>query len=112
VDCEVDAGARHHLPFEGVTMQVHDTGQHLEPARVELERAMQSALAYPAILDRERCFQGVAVEQGVAALNQNIGHDAALLLAGCEPSDTASYLSRNSSMASLRKSGSARRRVS
>ena len=75
-------------------------------------RSALSPIADLAVLDRERCFENVAVEQGAAAFDENIGHDAALLLAGCEAREAASYLSRNSSIASLRKSGRARRSVS
>src|ERR1041385_4587550 len=108
IDREVDAGPRHHLPLERIAMQVHDARQHQQPTRVELDRAALTALADiadRATLHRERRFQNVAAEQGAAAFNENIDHDAALLLAGCEARDAASYLSRNSSIPNLRKSG-------
>jgi hypothetical protein len=35
IDREVDTGTRHHLPLEGIAMQIDDAGQHQQVARVD-----------------------------------------------------------------------------
>jgi hypothetical protein len=35
---KIDAGARHHLPLEGIAMQVDDPGKHLQAAGVKAQR--------------------------------------------------------------------------
>ena len=65
--------------------------------------------------DSQRGFGDLVAEQGPAAFDERCRHDAALrsrLLEKVAAAVAASYLSRNSSTASLRKSGSARRSVS
>src|ERR1700754_3752251 len=64
-----------------------------------------------AVRNCERRLNNFTAEQRAATFNEYIGHDAALLLAGWAARDVASYLSRNSSIPSLRKSGRARRRA-
>ena len=118
VDREIDAGARHHLPLEGIAMQVDDARQHQQAAGIEAERAAAVVANRPRRSRGRRSaarFRRISLaEQRPAAFDQNVGHDAALLLAGVATAElaAASYFARKSSIASLRKSGRARRSVS
>jgi hypothetical protein len=80
VDREIDAGARHHLPLEGVAMQIDNARQHHQSTSVEAKRT--AALVRTdgtdlTVSDPQRGFVNFAAEQGPAALNEDIGHDAA-----------------------------------
>ena len=73
--------------------------------------APTAPISRPAI--RKRGFENLVAEQGPAAFDENVGHDAALRVAWLTGAMLpASYLSRKSSTSSLRKSGRARRSVS
>ena len=37
IDGKIDAGARHHLSFERVAMQIDDARQHHETARIDFK---------------------------------------------------------------------------
>lgn len=111
VDRKVHLWPRHHLPLEGIAMDIDDARQHHEVACVQRERAASvfwAKLADFAAGDRERGFLEFAVDQGTPGFNEDVSHNAALrlaLVAGAV--EAASYLSRKSSIASLRKSGRA-----
>src|SRR5258707_3195117 len=64
--------------------------------------------------DRKRGFEKFSAEQRAAAFDENVGHDRALRRGLRERAGmlAASYFARNSSTASCRKSGSARRKAS
>ena len=80
IDREIDAGARHHLPLERVAMQIDDARQHQEAAGVDAERAAAVVRADGGDLaarDPQRGFVEFVAEQGPAAFDEHVGHDAA-----------------------------------
>src|SRR6266404_1284478 len=109
IERKIDARARHHLPFEGVAMQIDDARQHQEVARVKLERTappVGTDRTDFAICDRQLGAQNLFAEQRPTAFNEKFGHDRALRR-GAVARDAASYFSRNSSISSVLKSGRA-----
>jgi len=114
VNREINAGARHHLPLERVTMQVDDAGQREQAACVERMRpaTVSAHVGDNAAGDPQRGLGKIPVDERPPALNHKIertAHDAALrllVLAGAQ-SPEPSYLSRNSSTESFLKSGRA-----
>ncbi|MGY3225600.1 hypothetical protein ACVIM5_006207 [Bradyrhizobium sp. USDA 4512] len=113
---EVDAGARHHLPLERIAVQVDDAGQHQQATGIDVKRGatlLGVERADVATSGPQRGLDQGAVNQRAPALDENVRHDAALRCLFCDwDTASASYLSRNSSTASLRKSGRTRRSVS
>jgi hypothetical protein len=80
IDREVDAGARHHLPLERIAMQVDDARQHQEATGVDAQRSAALIRADRADLtacDPQRGFVDFIAEQGPAAFDENVNHDAA-----------------------------------
>ena len=116
VDWKIDPGARHHLPLEGIAMQVDDARQHQQTAGIDAGRAVAAIRAHGDDLaagNPQRGFVDFMAEQGPATFNEQLCHDAALWLNCSWPDASAdSYLSRKPSTSSLRKSGRARRSVS
>src|SRR4029077_8548235 len=103
-----DAGARHHLSFERVAMQIDDARQHHETARIDFKCRSALIGTYRGDLPAcgsQRRFDELAAEQNPAAADKNLGHDVALRRLGWAsgPAD-ASYFLRKSSPASFRKS--------
>ena len=114
VDREIDPGARHHLPLEGIAMQIDDAGQYQQAARIE--RQPRTAARRIDLRDlssgyAERSFCELGADQGPATLDENVCHATALCLLEEEP-DLASYADKKSSIESVRKSGSAARNLS
>src|SRR5690349_1085176 len=111
VDREIHAGARHHLPLEGVAMDVDDARQHQQAARVDRDRRASAAVDLCDVLarDGQRGLGELRADQGPATFKENIGHARALPLrdGGWLARALASYFARKSSIPSLRKSGSA-----
>jgi hypothetical protein len=110
---KIDAGARHHLSLECITMQVDDARQHQEIARIDHERAASSASADHAVAHGERGILKFSAVHDTATFDEDVSHDLALRSRGIGWSpERASYLSRKSSMPSFLKSGSAARSAS
>ena len=108
----MDSRARHHLPLEGIAMQIDDARKYQEIAGIDRAgRTFDSAAESDdgAVCDRERGLDNLFAEQRPAAWNENILHDTALLrgLVNWKAEEAASYLSRNASIASFLKSGKA-----
>ncbi len=113
---EIDAGARHHLPFECVAMQVDDPGQHLQASGIDPQRNPAMARAGRgdlAVRDLQAGFEKLAAEQRPAAFYSNVvhgaavGHGAALRLGRGDRLTVvaASYFARKSSTVNLREIG-------
>src|SRR4029077_19502762 len=106
IDVEIDAGARHHLPFARVALQIDDARQHHEAARIDFKCASALIGTYGCDLPAcgsQRRFDELAAEQKPAAVDKNLGHDVVLRRLGwacAEPAD-ASYFLRKSSTASF-----------
>ena len=122
VDREVDPGARHHLPLEGIAMQIDDARQHQQVARVDRKpRPAARGIDLGDVLSGQgkRRLDELGADQGPAALKENVCHAIALRLLPREllrellrELPRASYVARKSSIPSLRKSGSAARNLS
>jgi hypothetical protein len=84
IDGKVDAGARHHLPLEGVAMEVDDTRQHQQATGIDAQRAaamVRTSGNDVAARDLQRgvgnLVAGFLAEQDPAAFDQHVSHDAA-----------------------------------
>ncbi len=80
VDRKVDAGARHHLPLEGVAMEVDDAGQHQQATGIDAQRVaavVRTSRNDIAAGDLQRGVNKFSAEQDPAAFDQHVGHDAA-----------------------------------
>jgi hypothetical protein len=73
VDREIDAGARHHLPFEGVAVKVDDPGQHQQAIGIDAGRAaamVRTDSNNVAAGDLQRGIGNSGAEQDPAAFDQ------------------------------------------
>ena len=83
IDRKIDAGARHHLPLEGVAMQIDNARQNQQAAGIDAGRAVAVVRTHGddlAASDAQRGFDDFVAEQGPATFDEQFGHDAALWL--------------------------------
>src|SRR3954452_4848263 len=107
VDPKVDPGARHHLSLEGIAMQIDDSRQHQQVARVDRQPcpAARGIDLWDVRSGHEkRRFRELGADQGSPALDEYVCHATALDLLA-EEGPPASYAVRKSSIPSFRKSG-------
>ena len=74
VDGKIDAGARHHLPLEGVAMEVDDTRQHQQAVGIDGERTAAMIRTDGddlAACDPQRRVDNFVAEQRPAAFDQH-----------------------------------------
>src|SRR5260370_39997209 len=73
---EVDAGPRHHLPLEGIAMDIDDAGQHDEAVGVDATSRRRVAADVADHPGRGRKMDGRAFEpvadEGASALDANV----------------------------------------
>ena len=75
VDREVDAGARHHLPLEGIAMHIDDAGQHQQVARIDRQPRTAARcidLRNVRAGHGKRSFDELGADQGPAALDEDV----------------------------------------
>lgn len=114
VDREVDAGARYHLPLEGIAVQIDDAGQDQQIACIDRQPRPAARGVDPGDIlsgHRQRRLDEVGADQGPAAFQEYVCHAIAFRLLA-EGLVRASYVERKSSIPSLRKSGRASRNSS